>query len=152
AIGSEKVALANEEDGRAGFDEKQHLSGIFIGEKAGEGLLDAVVEDAEVFAPQAFDEVTSGVGNEDADVDAVGAGADARWMSGRWLLAVKVTGTCEAHRERKGNLRAVETGHAINLVEPLLKVEAFGVLPGSRKGGMEMARENLWIDLLEPGR
>jgi len=42
--------------------------------------------------------------------------------------------------------------HMIRLVEPLFEVEALGVFPGGGEGGMQMAGEDLGIDLFEPGR
>jgi hypothetical protein len=37
------------------------------------------------------------------------------------------------------------------LVEPLFEVEAFGIFPGGGEGGMQVAGEDLGIDLFEPG-
>ena len=67
----EKVVFGEEEDRGAGFDEEHELGGLFDGEEIGDGLLDVVVEDLEVFAAEAGDEMTGGVGYGDADVDAV---------------------------------------------------------------------------------
>jgi len=77
-VGSAKVALAEEIDAGTGFDEEQKLRGLFDGEKVGDGLLDLVVEDMEVFAAEAGDEMTGGVGDGDADVDAIDGDADGR--------------------------------------------------------------------------
>ncbi len=43
-------------------------------------MLDAVVEELEVFAAEAFDEVAGAVGDGDADVDAVDGDADGRGL------------------------------------------------------------------------
>jgi hypothetical protein len=56
------VALAEEVDGGAGLDEEEKLRGLFDGEEVGDGLLDAVVEELEIFAAKAFDEAAGAVG------------------------------------------------------------------------------------------
>jgi hypothetical protein len=70
------VVLAEEDYGGAGFDENEKLRGFFDGQEVGDGLLDVVVEDVEVFAAEAFDEVAGGVGDGDADVDAIDGYSD----------------------------------------------------------------------------
>jgi hypothetical protein len=70
------VILAEEEDRGARFDENEKLRGFFDGQEVGDGLLDVVVEDVEVFAAEAFDEVAGGVGDRDADVDAIDGYSD----------------------------------------------------------------------------
>src|ERR1700738_2199291 len=67
-----------EKGGGAGLDEEHELSGLFDGKEVGDGLLDVVVEDVEVFAAEAFDEMAGGVGDGDAEVDAVYGYADGR--------------------------------------------------------------------------
>ena len=52
------------------------MRGLFDGEKIGDGLLDSVVEELEVFAAEALDEVAGTVCDGDADVHAVYGDAD----------------------------------------------------------------------------
>ena len=54
------------------------MRGLFDGEKIGDGLLDAVVEELEVFPAEALDEMARAVGYGDADVHAVNSDADGR--------------------------------------------------------------------------
>src|SRR6266852_239373 len=68
-----EVVLPQEKNGGAGLDEKENLRRFLDRGKAGERLLDPVVEHAEVFAMQAFDEVAARVGDDHSDVDAVNA-------------------------------------------------------------------------------
>src|SRR5580693_8245556 len=71
-----------EVDGGAGFDEEEDFGGRdYVGE-IGDGLLDAVVEDVEVFAAEVGDEVPLGVGDGDADVDAVDGDLDGGGLVG----------------------------------------------------------------------
>ena len=80
SVRGEKMALAEKKDGRAGFDEEYELRGFFDGEEVGDGLLDVVVEEVEVFAAEAGDEVAGGVGDGDAYVYATDGHPD--WRSG----------------------------------------------------------------------
>ncbi len=82
---------------------------------------------------------------DDADIDAIDAEADDRWLL-RWrALSAKVRSTREKDRQRKAEPPAAEKVHALNLVKPLLKVEPFDVFPGSRESGVQVAREDLRV-------
>ncbi len=71
-----------EVDGGAGFDEEEDFGGRdYVGE-IGDGLLDAVVQDVEVFAAEVGDEVALRVGDGDADVDAVDGDLDGGGLVG----------------------------------------------------------------------
>jgi len=65
-------------DSGPGFDEKEDLSGLVDGQKIGDGLLDAIVEDVEIFPAKASYELAMGVRDEDADVDAIDTDANVR--------------------------------------------------------------------------
>lgn len=80
-------------DGGAGFDEKKDLGGFVNAEKIRNVLLDAIIEDVEVFAAEACDELAARVGDEDADVDAVNA--DANVGSG-WIALLRKS-ECRDH-------------------------------------------------------
>ena len=70
--GGEKV------DGGAGFDEEKDFGrGDYVGE-IGDGLLDAVVEDVEIVAVKAFDQVTVRVGHRDRNSHAVNGDTNRR--------------------------------------------------------------------------
>jgi len=84
-VGGEQVTLAEEDYGGAGLDEEEDLGGLFYGEEIGDGLFDVIVEEMEVFAMQAFDEVAGGIGDRYADVDAVYRDADGgRLLGADW--------------------------------------------------------------------
>jgi len=86
--GGEKV------DGGAGFDEEEDFGGRdYVGE-IGDGLLDAVVQDVEVFAAEVGDEVALRVGDGDAYVDAVDGDLDGGGLAGvlRGLRGRKIHG------------------------------------------------------------
>ena len=72
------MVLAEKEDGGARLDQEEKLSRLFDGEEVGDGLLDAVVEELEVFAVKALDEMAGGVGDGDADIYAADSDADGR--------------------------------------------------------------------------
>src|SRR5262249_5869786 len=65
-----------EVDGGAGFDEEEDFGGLDDVGEIGDGLLDAVVEDVEVFAAEVGNEVALGVGDDDANVDAIDGDLD----------------------------------------------------------------------------
>ena len=75
-VNSLKMSALKKIDSRAGFDQEKNLGGFVNAEKIGDGLLDAVVENVEIFAAKASDELPLRIGDEDADVDAVNADAD----------------------------------------------------------------------------
>ena len=66
-----KMAALEKVDGGTGFDEEEDLGGLVHAEKIRDGLLGAVVEQAEVFAVQAGDEQAMRIGDDDAHVDAI---------------------------------------------------------------------------------
>jgi hypothetical protein len=86
SVRGEKMVFGEEKDGGAGFDEEYELRGFFDGEEVGDGLLDVVVEEVEVFAAEAGDEVAGGVGDGDAHVYAADVHPD--WRSGFLRLSV----------------------------------------------------------------
>src|SRR5262249_49576732 len=61
ALLSEKI------HGRAAFDHENDLGGIVVGEEAGDGLFDAVIEDVKVVLFQALDEISVAIRGDDAD-------------------------------------------------------------------------------------
>src|SRR5437016_14075969 len=67
-----------EKNGWARLDEQQNLRRLLDGSEAGEWLLDPIIEDAEVFATQAFDKVTAAIGDNHPDIDAVNADSNRR--------------------------------------------------------------------------
>src|ERR1700694_1503235 len=67
------MVLPQKKTGGAGLDEKENLRWLLDGGKTGERLLDPVVEDPEIFATQAFDEVTARIGENHSDIYAVNA-------------------------------------------------------------------------------
>ena len=74
-------------DGRARSDEHERLRGLVNGQKTGDGLLDAVVEDVKIFALQAFREFAGRIGDENADVYAIDVDANGlRLLRGVSLL------------------------------------------------------------------
>ena len=74
-----------EKNGWARLDEQENLRRLLDGGEAGEWLLDPIIEDTEIFATKAFDEVTAVIGDNHADVDAVNADSNG------WLLRVFLT-------------------------------------------------------------
>jgi hypothetical protein len=74
------MILAQEDHGGAGFDEEQELGGLFYWEEVCDGLLYVIVEDLEVFAAEAFDEVACGVGYGDAYAHAIYGDTDWRGL------------------------------------------------------------------------
>ena len=70
------MAAFQKVDGRTGLDEHENLSGFFHGEKVGDGLLDAIIENMKALARQTFDKFSRGIGDEDAHVNAINAYAD----------------------------------------------------------------------------
>ena len=75
-VGSLQVAAFEKINGRAGFDQHEGLRGFLNGQKIGDGLLDAVIEDVKIFALQAFDKFSGGIANRNADVNAIDADAN----------------------------------------------------------------------------
>ncbi len=65
------MAALEKVDGGTGLDEEQDLSGLVNAEEIGDALLGAVVEQVEIFAVQAADELAARVGDNDAHVDAI---------------------------------------------------------------------------------
>ena len=94
--GGVEVRVLEEIDGRARFDEEQDLRGIIHGSEFGDGLLDPVIENVEVFPMQAFDEFAAHVGDDDADIDAFDGEADG-WGRGEW----RFLGAKREFREQK---------------------------------------------------
>src|SRR5260370_22508184 len=92
------MAAFEEIDGRARFDEKKDLRRLLDGGKAGERLLDPVIEYPEVFAAQTCEEVTAVIGDNHPNVHAVNADAN------RLLRLLRIfLGTGErTHAERGG--------------------------------------------------
>ena len=74
-----------EKNGWARLDEQQNLRRLLDGGEAGEWLLDPIIEDTEIFATKAFDELTAVIGDNHSDVDAVNADSNG------WLLRVFLT-------------------------------------------------------------
>jgi len=91
------VVLAEKEDGGTGFHQEHELSRFFDGQEVGDGLLDTVVEDVEIFAAEAGDEMTGRVGDGGADVYAIDGDADGR--SGFLRLSTGQRG-CEEQKEQ----------------------------------------------------
>ncbi len=96
-----KMAALEEVDGRARFDEEQDLSGFVDVEEIRDGLLEAVVEQMEVFAVQAADELSARVGYDDSDVYAVHMDANVRSRLDR-LLRKSARRKKENARDKKG--------------------------------------------------
>src|SRR5262249_49943652 len=112
-------------------------------------LLDAVVEDTEILATKAFHKVTAGVGNDDANVDAINANTNSGRLMGCGLLRAQ-GGNNKECRQAQAKPNAARDAHALNLIEPLFEVKALGVFPGCSRGGMQMARKDLRVDFFEP--
>ena len=81
-------------DGGTCFHQQQDLRGFRDGREVGDGLLDAVVEDVEVFATQAFDEITVSVGDDYANVDTIDADANRLCRCCDRLLCSRERGNC----------------------------------------------------------
>ena len=75
-MGGLQMAPFEKINGGAGFDQHEGLRRFLNGQKIGDGLLDAVIEDVKIFALQAFDKLSGGIANRNADVDAIDADAD----------------------------------------------------------------------------
>src|SRR5262249_15142496 len=58
-VRSAYVAGLQEIDGRAGFHEQENLCGLVDRSEIGDGLLDNVIDDMEVFAAKTFDKVAT---------------------------------------------------------------------------------------------
>src|SRR5437879_8314354 len=71
-----------EKNGWARLDEQENLRRLLDGGEAGEWLLDPIIEDTEIFATKAFDEMTAMIGDNHSHVDAVNADSNG------WLLRV----------------------------------------------------------------
>lgn len=84
-VGGVDVSGGEEVDGGAGLDEEEDFGGGDDVGEVGDGLLDAVVEDVEVFAGEIRDEVALRVGDDDADVDAVDGDLDGGGLVGLLL-------------------------------------------------------------------
>jgi len=66
-----KMAALEKVDGWASFDKKEDLGGLVNAKEIGDGLLGAIVEQVEVFAAHAADELAARIGDDNADVDAI---------------------------------------------------------------------------------
>ena len=67
------------------------VCGRFLnGQKIGDGLLDAVIEDVKIFALQAFDKLSGGIANRNADIDTIDADADRVAIAGRRLITCAI--------------------------------------------------------------
>src|SRR5208282_4684476 len=80
-----KMAALEEIYGWAGFNEEQDLGALVDTEKIRDGLLDAVIENVEVFAAETTDKLPARVGDDDSNVDTVDADADVGRRLGRLL-------------------------------------------------------------------
>jgi hypothetical protein len=106
--GGVEVNVLQEVDRRARFDNEKNLCGIIHGSEVRDGLLRAIIEDAEVFAMQAFNEFATGVGDDDADVDALDGEADGLRRGGRRILRGERKG--EEQKEREKEAEALDWG------------------------------------------
>jgi len=70
------VRGGQEIDGGACFYQEQDFGWFCDGGEVGDGLLDVVVEEVEVFAAEILDEIALGIGDDYADVDAVNGDLD----------------------------------------------------------------------------
>jgi len=82
-----QVAFLQEIDGGAGFDEEKDLGRFIDIEKIGDGLGDTIIEEQEVMALEAGEELAAGVGDGNADADAFDA--DTNVGSLRNLLSLR---------------------------------------------------------------
>ena len=112
----------------------------------GDGLLDAVVEDVEVFAAKTINEIAVGIGDDDADVDAIHADANRlgrccdRFLGSRERLerqdqkANRVERQTGLRKSRKRITAAfklvIHVRYSSPSLKPLIEVDAFGVFPG----------------------
>lgn len=84
-VDSLKMATLDKVHCGTSFDEKKDLRRFVYAEEIRDGLLDAVVENVEIFAAEAADELSAGAGDEDSNVDAVNADANVGRALGRLL-------------------------------------------------------------------
>jgi hypothetical protein len=96
-----KMAALEKIDGWTSFDKKKDLGGLVHAKEIGDGLLGAVVEQVEVFAAHAADELAARIGDDDADVDAIHADANVGSGLGR-LLRKSGRREQENARDKKG--------------------------------------------------